>query len=236
MDKSLATFTDMYRLCVIVAPLNVTTKKLAGFILPRFERCKMTDVVTDDIDTDVLIIYETDRTDFTMLHHSVIMSLENPPNKIIVIVGFGIKTQKIQELAIYPVALIYALFCEVQTSLSIQLHPISFMADNLILTGINSCEANSCKKEDRSFVDDGQYSDLTAGVLHFSNSLTMKAIRRILVTGGNKRIFGYFDDYTESSFRRVKSNFDEDMETYIRLKSTCNSYLIMEGDNLVISK
>ena len=236
MEKPLNIFTDMYRLCAIVAPLNVSTKKLAEFLSHRFERCEMTDVVSKDINTEVLILYETDRTDFSLLHHSVLMKLKNPPNKIVVVLGFGTKTDKFLELVKYPISLVYALFCEVKTSLTIQLNPISFMADNLALMGANSCENDSCKGKDRSFVDNGQYNDLTAGVLHFSNGLTSKVLRKILITGGNKRVFGYFDDYNEASFRKVKTDFDESMEIYLRLKSTCNSYLIMEGDNLVVSK
>lgn len=231
MKKSLVTFTDMFRLSAIVAPLNVTTKKLAGFLAHRFESCKVTDVVDDDFQSDVLILYETKRTDFSMIHHSVIMSMEHPPSKIIIVVGFGTKISKFQELSIYPIALIYGLFCENKTSMTIQLYPISHMADNLILTGSGKCDSNS-----GSFVDNGLYHDISVGTLHFSSGLTIKALKSALVTGGDKKVFGYFNEYNESHFEKTKEVFEETMQLYRKMRDTCNSYIILEGDELVVTK
>ena len=236
-DISIKTFLDMYRMSAVVAPLNSNTKDIGSQIKKQLnERVILIDEITDNIDADTIIIYETEKTDFSKLHHSHIMSLDHPPLKICIIIGFGTEPKKFSQLRFYDISLVYASFAEVPVSISLKIYPQTEMENNKQLMGYDQCQTEYCTRDKRSYTRGDKFVDLTVGIFHISSNLNIKFIKTIMEAGGEpvKQIFGYYNDKNKTEFENVQYYLEENMFTFNRLKDTANTFIIMKNGILTV--
>lgn len=237
-------FTESSRMVAIVAPLNCSTEKVAIEINLEFKKNQIerdaniivTDMVTPDLDADILIIFETDRTNFSDLHHTKVMAMDHPPRKICFVVGFGTDRVKFQQLSIYKIPLLYASFMEIPLNVSLKMYHVDKMQDNMELKGYSRCMEERCPIEEQNYVQSDSINNYTVGIYHISNDLSLKLIRRIMSGGGSatKEIFAYYSEYNHGDFDLVKAEFEMKMEIFKHLKETCNTYVVERNTRLYV--
>lgn len=235
MEKSLDIFLDMYRFVIITCPLNATTKQVAKHIKGYLSGTVLiSDNLPENSIVDTLLIYESNKTIIDNITKDNILSLDRPPKRICIIVGFGTKINRLKDFVDCEIPLIFASFCDTNSNVKIKLYPKTSMNNNIMLTSPDLCDENSCKTEEESYIDDGQHYNLNeAKIIHLSNSVTLEMIKKIIGTG-EKQIYLYYDNYNQHKYEKIIDDFEKMTEQYMELKITCNLYITLKNNQLVV--
>lgn len=238
-DKTLSNFFEMFRFSAIIAPINSNKHKLANFI-GKHSNLKhvISNIIPDNCNTDLLIIYDSNETNFNDLKMNKILSMSHPPKYITIIIGLGVTLEKLEILKRIPsIGLIYAEFAEITVELKIKLLPISNLKSNLILTGHERCIHEICSHIEKSYISTDHYFDKTLSMFHFTSGISEKTIIDIITGGGEtkKEIFIYYDFHNHEILLLLEQKIKDDIEFYEKLKSFCNTKIYNDSNILKIT-
>lgn len=234
MNKHLDVFLDMYRFIIVMCPLNVTTEQVAKHIKTYITgTVQISDNIQGDVDT--LLLYETKNTDHSMLTRENIETMDFAPKRICFIVGLETKLHELTELCECNVPLVYASFCNVESSVSIKLYPTTSLNNNIILTSPDLCESGTeCKVETENYIDDGRHYNLDeAKIIHFTQPVSIGTLLSLVGTL-DRTIYIYHNEYNKSKCERLIYEFEHTLEQYKEIKLVCTLYLILDSDGLMV--
>lgn len=237
-DKTLNNFFDMFMFSAVITPINANKHKIANFIAKQLDVSYIVaDKVPNDVDADFLILYDNENADFSLLNKENILSMENPPKYICVIIGIGTNMQKLDELKKCPsIGLIYAEFAEINLEFNIKLLPMDDLNNNLVLTGHDVCSSKFCSHDQRSYSSNDHYLDKSLSVFHFTSDVSEKTILDILEYGGEskKDVYIYYNSRTESNLRKLDLKIKDDINFFNKLKLYSNTKIHDEDGILKI--
>lgn len=234
MDKNIDVFLDMYRFCIVMSPLNVTTEQLAKHLKHYIVgNVQCSDNIIDE-DVDTLLLYESEHTEHHRLTREIIEGLETGPKRICFIVGIKTKLHELTELCESNIPLIYASFCSTESSISIKQYPLSSLNNNLILTSPDLCNEHTCKVEEENYIDDGRHYNLEeAKVIHFTQPVSLNILLS-LIGKVHRQIYIYHTEYSMSRCQALVEEFEQILEQYMSIRLACSLYLVLEEGRLKV--
>lgn len=234
MDKTLNEYLNHNRYTFIVCPMNVSTKHVASTVKSLLDSA--CDLSNNMISSDrTLLIYENEHTLTENLELTYVAAMENPPKRIVIFIGFNTKVRELKtlDMSLRPIPFVYAKFAEKEVDISLDLLPLTELQENIQKHNVDKCDENSCKTEEEVYVDDGLHYNINdAKILHITRMSLSKLYK--FIDGRSKKIFLYYDNFTEENFKEIKHSFDDHMKENHELKARSEFQIIIRAETLYI--